>query len=66
MRALLVALPLLALAAPAVARASCVVPPVPPTWKSGEAAWERAVRRCYERPTKTAQRWCLEDLYRAK
>lgn len=39
------------------------IPPVPPTWKGDQWSWERAVRRCYERPTQWARDRCMRGLY---
>jgi hypothetical protein len=42
-----------------------VIPPMPDSWKShGDRwSWERAVRRCAERPTKWARERCIRGLY---
>jgi hypothetical protein len=43
--------------------ADVVIPPVPPTWKWGKPAWERAVKRCAERPTEWSRERCIRGLY---
>jgi hypothetical protein len=43
--------------------AEVVVPPVPPTWHGDKWAWERAVKRCAERPTEWSRERCIRGLY---
>ena len=40
-----------------------VVPPVPDSWKGDKWSWERAVKRCYERPTEWSRERCIRGLY---
>lgn len=63
MRWLAIAL-VLATATPAVA-ADVVIPPMPESWKrvGDKWSWERAVRRCAERPTEWSRERCLRGLY---
>lgn len=61
MRPLLALLVLLSVASPALA--DVVIPPKPPSYPHDKAAWERAVKRCNDRPTKWARDRCLRDLY---
>ena len=59
----LFALVLLTLAAPALA--DTVIPPMPDSWKSkgDKWSWERAMRRCAERPTEWSRERCVRGLY---
>jgi hypothetical protein len=58
----LAALLLVSLSAPALA-SDVVIPPKPPTYKGDKWAWERAVKRCADRPTEWARDRCLRGLY---
>jgi hypothetical protein len=51
----------LSLAAPALAEV--VIPPKPSTYKGDKWAWERAVRRCADRPTQWSRERCIRGLY---
>jgi len=57
----LLALLVLAFAAPALA--DVIVPPKPPTYKGDKWAWDRAVKRCAERPTEWSRERCIRGLY---
>jgi hypothetical protein len=54
----------LSFALPALA-SDVVIPPMPDAWKKrgDKWSWERAVRRCAERPTKWSRDRCLRGLY---
>jgi hypothetical protein len=43
--------------------AEIIVPPVPPSWRGDKWSWERAVRRCAERPTEWSRERCIRGLY---
>jgi hypothetical protein len=60
----LAALLVLSLAAPALA-SDIVIPPMPDSWKArgDKWSWERAVRRCADRPTQWARDRCIRNLY---
>lgn len=62
MRRLAAAL-VLTFAAPALAEV--VIPPMPESWKrvGDKWSWERAVKRCAERPTQWARDRCIRGLY---
>jgi hypothetical protein len=52
-----------ALVASSVLADDCPVPPKPPTYKGDKWSWERAVKRCAERPTEWARERCIRGLY---
>jgi hypothetical protein len=58
--------PLLVLtfAAPALA-SDIVIPPMPESWKrvGNRWSWERAVKRCADRPTQWSRDRCMRGLY---
>jgi hypothetical protein len=53
----------MALSAGSAMADDCPVPPKPPTYKGDKWAWERAVKRCAERPTEWSRERCIRGIY---